>query len=383
MNTDKYPQKDVTVVLNSLKDIAAAVMYAAEGNTLETVLERIAQAAAELIRARYAALGVPDHQGGMKYFKFTGITQEQYERIPHLPRGRGLLGAIMRERKSIRLPRMQDDPRAAGFPPNHPPMTSLLGVPIHVGQQLFGTLYICDRIDGKPFTEEDQWLVETLAGYAALAIAGSQLREQQSRLALLEERERISMELHDGVIQSLYAIGMQVELMRTTPDFEQAKLGIVVDHLNNVIEDIRDYIHQLKYSNYHEKTIHECLQEIIERLHVPDNIKVEIDTPNHDLPFAPVAFEATCQIINEAISNAVRHANATRIKIAGKPLGGDFHVSIADNGKGFDPNSGSNHSGLGLRNMQQRVRILGGDMQIKSAPGKGTLLFISIPMRRL
>src|SRR5215510_13301939 len=215
MNSDNHPRKnDTNAILAQLKDIASAVMYAAEAPKLEEVLERIAEVAKDLVNAKYAALGVPDDNGGLKFFKVAGMTPEQIARLDHLPHGKGLLGAIALERESIRLEKMQDDKRSAGFCKAHPQMTSLLGVPIQVGQQLFGILYLCDRIDGQPFSEQDEWLIETVAGYAALAIAGSQLREQQSRLTLLEERDRISMELHDGIIQSLYAMGMHLDILR-------------------------------------------------------------------------------------------------------------------------------------------------------------------------
>ena len=110
---------------------------------------------------RYAALGVPDGKGGLRYFKVAGMTPEQIAQLDHLPVGKGLLGAVMTDRNNIRLENMADDQRSAGFCPAHPVMTSFLGVPIQVGQQLFGILYLCDRVDGQPFSEQDEWLVET------------------------------------------------------------------------------------------------------------------------------------------------------------------------------------------------------------------------------
>src|SRR5258705_12743753 len=237
MESDTYPEKrDTSVILAQLKDIASAVMYAAEAGTLETVLERIAQVSLQLVNAQYAALGVPDGKGGLRFFKVAGLTPEQAAHLTHLPRGGGLIGAIMEERKSIRLSKMQNDPRSAGFCAAHPEMTSLLGVPIQIGQQLFGTFYLCDRLDHLPFDEQDEWILETLAGYAAVAIASSQLNEQQSRFALLEERERIGMELHDGIIQSLYGIGMNLDLMRLSGGASETELGTTIANLNEVIE---------------------------------------------------------------------------------------------------------------------------------------------------
>src|SRR6185369_16522815 len=151
-----------------------------------------------------------------------------------------------------------------------------LGVPIQVKEQLFGILYLCDRRDEQPFTEQDEWLVETIAGYAALAIAGSQLGEKQSRLTLLEERERIGMELHDGIIQSLYAIGMQLQLTRLSHEIPGDLLGEPVKNLDTVIEDIRRYILNLKVSSYTQQTVSEAINDLVARSHIPSTLTVTI-----------------------------------------------------------------------------------------------------------
>ena len=379
--SDTHPEKDsTTIILNHLKDMATAVMHAAEAGTLEQVLERIAHVAGELVNARYAALGVPDGEGGLRYFKVAGITPQQMSRLDHLPSGHGLLGVIMHERKVVRLTRMQDDARSGGFCSGHPAMTSLLGVPIQVGERLFGILYLCDRLDGQPFSERDEWLIETVAGYAALAIAGSELSEQQSRLTLLEERERISLELHDGIIQSLYAIGMHLDLARTTPNPSGDDLKPAMDGLNTVIEDIRRYIMNLKVSDAQQETVHDYLRELLTRLYIPENVTVEIDAPHSPPPFGAHTFEAIGQMTNEAISNALRHANATHIQISALKSEGIFQVTVSDNGRGFDLADTEEHNGLGLQNLQRRALRFGGEIHLDTAPGQGTRLTIQIPV---
>ncbi|MBZ0301019.1 MAG: GAF domain-containing sensor histidine kinase [Anaerolineae bacterium] len=378
MNSDKYPEPDEPSVLNRLREIAEAVMYAAEGESEEQVLERIAHVSREIVKARYAALGVPDGRGGLRYFKVSGMTTDEIRPINHLPLGRGLLGVIMRDREVLRMEHMQDDPRSVGFCSGHPIMDSLLGVPIQVGPQLLGILYLSDREDGQPFSEEDQWLIETLAGYAALAIAGAQLREQQSRVSTLEERERIGMELHDGVIQSLYAVGMHLDLMRFSGNARSDDLGEIIGQLNTVIEDIRRYILNLKAT--HTGTISERFREMLGRLYIPTALEVEVNAPDEPPPFTASTFESICQIANEAISNAVRHADATCLKISTVYDQQRFQIMIVDDGKGFDLEAVRDQSGLGLRNMQQRARLHGGHVSIQSVPGQGTTLTITIPV---
>ena len=379
--SDNYPLNDNTIlILDRLKEIATAVMGAAEAGSLEQVLQRIAHVSSELVNAQYAALGVPDDKGGLRFFKVAGILPEQVSRINHLPFGHGLLGAIMHDRKAVRLARMQDDPRSSGFCSGHPMMTSLLGVPIQVKEQLFGILYLCDRRDEKPFTEQDEWLVETIAGYAALAIAGSQLSEKQSRLTLMEERERIGMELHDGIIQSLYAIGMQLQLTRLSHELPGDVLGAPVKDLDTVIEDIRRYILNLKVSSYTQQTVSAALNDLVARSHIPATLKVVIDAPDRLPPFAPPVFEAVCQIGFEALSNVIRHSNAQHASIKVIQTERSFQLVIEDDGQGFDLHDATEHHGLGLRNIQQRARIHGGSIGIETAPNKGTRLTITVPV---
>lgn len=380
--SDKYRQVDVPSLLSSLNVITSSVMRAAEADTVGEVLERIADVARDLVKARYAALGIPDGKGGLEFFMFSGLEPTAAAAIPHLPQGRGLLGAIMSEREPIRLDHMEGDPRSSGFPVNHPEMDRFLGVPIIVGDSLFGMLYLTDPVDGQPFSEQDQWLVETIAGYAALAIAGARLREQRHQLTLLEERERIGMELHDGVIQSLYAIGMRLQLMRASRKTNPDDLLPVMQSLNLIIEDIRHYINNLKTKSFEKKTITECLEQMVARLHIPREIRIDIDAPDGDIPFVPSTYEALCQMANEALSNIVRHADATEVRLYARQFNSLFELEIRDNGRGFNLQKTASQPGLGLRNIQQRARLHGGTVRIESEPGKGTLIVLSLPINR-
>ncbi|MGF1506537.1 MAG: GAF domain-containing protein [Anaerolineae bacterium] len=362
-----------------MNEIVQAVTYAVKAGEVREVLHRIAQAARSLVGASYAALGVPDGDGGLLYFTHVGLSEEQTAQIPHPPQGRGLLGAIMTERKSIRLNDMALDARSSGFPPGHPPMSSFLGVPIQVGDQLFGMLYLTDRVDGQPFDEYDEWLIETIAGYAALAIAGVRLHEQQSRIQLFEERERISMALHDGIIQDLYAIGMHLELLRSQPDIQPADLNPAMGALNNVIDDIRAYILDLRTSSYEKRTVYECMDDMVRRLGLYRELDVSLDVPHAQPPLSPVTFEALCQIVHEGLSNVARHAEAQHVRIRCWHQGGRYFVVVEDDGIGFDPQNEASEHGMGLRNIRQRARLHGGEVRITSTPGVGTLLRISMP----
>jgi signal transduction histidine kinase len=148
--------------------------------TLEVVLRNVVEAAIELAGARYGALGVIGHDGGLEQFIHIGIDEETAARIGGLPQGKGLLGALITDPQAIRLRHMSDDDRSAGFPPNHPPMDSFLGVPVHIRGEVFGNLYLTDSDKGQ-FSAEDEELVAALALAAGTAVSNARLY-QESRL---------------------------------------------------------------------------------------------------------------------------------------------------------------------------------------------------------
>ena len=179
--------------------------------TLDALLQQLVETAAELTRARYAALGVIDQAGsGLERFLTTGIDDETRARIGDLPRGRGILGVLIREARPLRLDSIADDPRSVGFPANHPPMRSFLGVPVLLRGVAYGNLYLTEKEDGGSFTEEDQELIQLLAAQAAVAIENTRLYETSMRWlrhleSLNEIGEALAGELELGPLLDLVA----------------------------------------------------------------------------------------------------------------------------------------------------------------------------------
>ena len=181
----------------------AAVRGVAGLVPLDDVLQLIVDRVRPLVGAEYAALGVVDPNGRIERFITSGLSAEGRQRIGALPEGHGLLGLIIRENRSFRIPDLNTDPRRYGFPPNHPPMQSFLGVPVIVRNTTVGRLYLTNKIGADEFTDEDQSLVETFALHAGIAMDNARLHDQLRRLAVVDERERISKDLHDGIIQNM------------------------------------------------------------------------------------------------------------------------------------------------------------------------------------
>ena len=163
--------------------------------SIETVLERIVQMAREQAGAHYAALGVVDQQGKLIQFIPVGMDEAAIEQMEHPPVGAGLLGMFHRERKTIRIPEINNDPRSVGFPKNHPPMHSFLGVPILLGDKHLGQIYLTDKQGYHEFTESDERVIETLAAYAAVAITNANLYKDlvNRDKALVERNEDLAL----------------------------------------------------------------------------------------------------------------------------------------------------------------------------------------------
>ena len=167
------------------------------------VLERIVTLAREQAGARYAALGMVNEQGELERFIPVGMTDEEVARMEHPPRGLGLIGALQRERRTIRIPDMAADPRHVGFPPHHPPMRSFLGVPILSGDRLLGQIYLTEKEDAPEFTEADERVIETLAAYAAVAIENARLYNGVKRVSTMLEQRNEDLSLLDTLAKTL------------------------------------------------------------------------------------------------------------------------------------------------------------------------------------
>ena len=193
--------------------------------SLEVVLERIAHLAREQAGARYAALGVLDDQGKLVKFIPVGMTADEVRQMVHPPIGLGLIGAIAKERRTIRVPDISRDARGTGFPPNHPQMTSFLGVPILSGNQLLGQIYLTDKEDYTEFTRDDERVIETLAAYAAVAIVNARMYED-----LMERDEALSQRNKD--LGLLNDIGEMLSSSNQVDEILEKTLDDVMSYLD-------------------------------------------------------------------------------------------------------------------------------------------------------
>jgi signal transduction histidine kinase len=332
----------------------------AELQSVDDVLQVIVNEVRPLVGAQYAALGIVDADGVMERFITSGMDAATRARIGPLPRGHGLLGLIVRENRSFRIPDLAVDPRRYGFPPHHPPMHSFLGVPVTVKGRSVGNLYLTNKSGASEFSEEDRALVETFAVHAGIAIENARLHEQVQRLAIVDERERISKDLHDGIIQSIYAVGLSLEdvpeLVRSDPDEVERRVERAIDSLHLTIRDIRNFIFGLRPELLSGATLINGLIAVVEEFRHNSMIDVELHVGDMELEPDDHTTAHLLAVVNEALSNVARHSGASRatVFVESRRAGG-LELRIQDNGHGFDPAAVGTLGHQGLVNMRSRV----------------------------
>ncbi|HKO32988.1 MAG TPA: GAF domain-containing sensor histidine kinase [Candidatus Limnocylindria bacterium] len=349
---------------------------------IDQVLQLIVDRVRELVNATYAALGIVDEAGRITQFLTSGITAEQRRAIGDLPRGHGLLGLIIRENRAYRVPKIASHPESFGFPPNHPPMTSFLGVPITVKGDVVGRLYLTDKRDAYEFSANDQALVETFALHAGIAIDSARLHDQVQRLAVVDERDRISRDLHDGIIQSIYAVTLSLddvpELVSEDPNEARARVDAAIDALHAVIKDIRTFIFGLRPILLDSGTVMDGLGTLADELRRNTAIEIEVrgEAPP-DLSVEVVAELLT--IAREALANVARHSAARHAELALSAANGGVRLVMADDGQGFDHTATPVAGHHGLANMRARAERLGGTLVIERGGERGTRIIVDIP----
>lgn len=370
----------------------AALAIAAEVS-LEKVLQQITDSARELVGSRYAALGVPDLDGNLDKFVTSGISLTSAKSIPHLPQGTGLLGSIMKEKRTIRLSSIQEDPRSVGFPPHHPHMSSFLGVPILAGNEVLGNLYLADKMSStdsenwegaREFTAADQKLLEMFAAHAAVAIQNARLYEQVGRLAIVEERSRIGMDLHDGVIQSIYAVGLTLESARLLLPGEPAEANDIllqaITSLNDAIRDIRNFILDLRPQRF-SGDLNQALARLIREFQANAMIPVRFLAQPEVMSSLPVPVARTIFLTTqESLANVARHARARTVTVEIWHELDKVILCVDDDGIGFDVKEQAQSVGHGLANMRARAEELNGTCTIQSTPGEGTQICLQLPI---
>jgi signal transduction histidine kinase len=353
---------------------------------IDEVLQLIVDRVRDLVGARYAALGIVGPGGRIERFITAGLDGHTRQLIGDLPTGRGLLGLIIREGRSYRIPRIASHPDSSGFPSNHPPMTTFLGVPVTARGVSVGNLYLTDKRGAPEFSEADLSLVETFALHAGIAIDNARLHAQAGRLAVADERDRIGRDLHDGIIQSLYAVSLSLEdvpeLMTDGQGEAERRVDQAIESLHVAIRDIRNFIYGLRPEAVDGSQVVAGIAALAQDVRDGGLIDVVATLdPAADPGLSAEDGVELLSFVREALSNAARHAKAHRIDILLGRAGGGSILEIADDGVGFDPARAVGDGHHGLANMRVRAEAIGGRLDVDSQPGSGTRIRLNLGAR--
>jgi signal transduction histidine kinase len=365
-----------------------AVLTIAAERRVDAVLQKLADAARSLVDARYAAIGIPDGDGGFATFITSGMSDAQYEALGELPRTHGMLGAMLETPEPYRTHNIQDDPRFEGWPSAHPNMRTFLGVPIVSRGEVIGSFYLTEKKGGRgaDFTDEDEELIRTLAAHAAIAIENARLHERSRELSTIEERKRLARELHDSVTQTLFSIGLTAEaaaeLVEADPARAREQLGHLQSLTRTAMGEMRSLIFELRPAELETEGLAAALRrhvDVVRRLHEQE-IELCVDG---DRRLPPDVERGLLRIAQEALGNAVRHSGAGRVTLTLAARDSRVSLRVEDDGQGFDPEEAVTRSRrLGLTSMRERAEALGGTLAIDSGAGRGTTIEAEVRLGR-
>lgn len=366
-----------------LEALLSASLIVGSDLDLDAILHRIIEQAAILARARYGALGVLDDTGdSLARFVTVGLTDLQITRIGAFPTGKGVLGLLIREPAPIRLADISAHTASVGFPAGHPPMKSFLGVPVRIRDVVYGNLYLTDKQGEDEFNSEDEELVSQLAAAAGIAIENARLHEKVQQLAMADDRERIARDLHDTVIQRLFAIGLSLQSVvpQVHDDGAARRIEESVVNLDETIRQVRTAIFSL-----------EAAPET--RTGLRARVLAATAAATKALGFEPqVRFagaidsqvgddvaDVLLASLQELLSNVAHHARATRCAIEVSLEQGHLNVEVVDDGVGLPP-GGPATKGTGIPGIVRLTTSMGGSCVVRNAPSGGTAITWRVPV---
>ncbi|MEU9213194.1 GAF domain-containing sensor histidine kinase [Streptomyces sp. NPDC048415] len=373
---------------SGLYAVSSALLAMSRHLEVRDVLKTIVASARDLLDAQYAALGVPDDQGGFAQFVVDGVSDAQWKAIGPLPRQHGILAAMLHEARPERLADVRKDPRFEGWPSAHPDMCDFLGLPIRDDDEVIGALFLANKNCPKPegscgFTEDDEELLTILAQHAAIALTNARLYERSRELTIAEERSRLAHELHDAVSQKLFSLRLTAQAAATLVDRDPSRakgeLQQVAALAAEAADELRAAVVELRPTALDEDGLVATLRtqiQVLDRAH-----SARVTFSSRGVRALPASHEeAMLRVAQESLHNALRHSGAARVDVTLEKHGTGAVLRVTDDGSGFEPTAirkAGRH--LGLVSMRDRASGVGGRLTVESAPGKGTTIEMEVP----
>jgi signal transduction histidine kinase len=366
---------------DQLQALLDAVLMIESEIELPAVLRHIVEVACTLVDAGYGALGVIDETGtGLSEFVTVGFDQPTIDVIGNLPEGAGILGLLILDPTPIRLADLSVHPDSAGFPPDHPPMRSFLGVPVKIRDRVFGNLYLTEKKGAGEFSDADKELMMALASAAGIAVENARLHARVQRLTVAADRERIARDLHDTVIQRLFATALALQSslpLAENPDLRD-RLEAAISDLDDTIRQVRTTIFSLEPPSMAERGVRARVLEVCADAARSLGFEPEVRFVGViDRRVSDALASQLLSTLREALTNVARHAGASQTEVE-LAVADDLYLRVMDDGvgsAGTEPSTGN-----GLRNMAERAESLGGSFTLATRPGGGTELNWRVPL---
>ncbi|MFP3854137.1 MAG: GAF domain-containing protein [Anaerolineales bacterium] len=367
--------------LAAINSLARAM---SEHGDIETILSR---ALSEVLAVTGMPAGeiflINEATGKLQMASHAGADQQEFHTIEQFDIGQGIPGRVVESGEPFITSDLSKEKAYLRKEVIELGYRTFICIPIRIKGTVIGTLDLASKSDAAT-SEREIALLETIGHQIGVAVENARLYEEIERLAIVEERSRIGMDLHDGVIQSIYAVGLTLEttrlLLGKDPEQAESLLDSAVEGLNDVIRDIRNFILDLRPRQY-EGDLRSGLNRLVREFQANTMIEIDVDVPEalaSAIPTSPSrAMVLTAQ---EALANVARHARATRVWLSLRQQDSSAVLTVTDNGRGFDPEQRSRSVGHGLANMESRAHELGGSFSVVSEPGEGTTIRLSIPL---
>jgi len=361
-----------------LRRLMQAVLMMEADLELPVLLTHLVEEARDLVGARYGALGVLNEQGtALEEFITVGLSDTQEEAVGPRPTGQGILGLLIVDPEPLRLSNLGDHPESFGVPANHPPMGSFLGMPVQVRGSVYGNLYLTEKEGAAEFTDEDEAAVAALALAAGIAIENARLHDRVRDLTLIEDRDRIARDLHDTVIQRLFALGLSLQgtaRMQPSPE-ASGRIESAVDEIDGVIRQLRSAIFDLE-SLPTDDGVRRAILDLAQELRPVVGATVRVNFEGAvDAAVGPRVSEHLLASLREALTNVGKHAQASTVVVL-VAADDDVRFEVIDDGVGISGEGGDGH---GLRNLRNRAEKLNGTLEVTVPEGGGTRLVWRVP----
>jgi signal transduction histidine kinase len=370
--------------LGLLNDIGEML---ASSNQMDEILEKILDHVMSYLDVEAGEIFLTEEDGlSLRMAMHRGEAADVFGTKDQFRLGEGFVGLVAESGKPMISNALQQDPRFLRRKVINAGFQCFACIPLTAQGNVVGVMGIATR-HMQRLNQREIGLLSAIGTWTGTAIENVRLIQQERRLAVLEERERIGMDLHDGIIQSIYAVGLALDYARmeveTNPRKALVKLDQAIESLNSTIRDIRTYIMDLRPRQFRGENLQESLQRLINDTRANTRLEISLNGPeNGGLILPTVIATAFFHICQEALANVAKHAQAQKAKVNLWTATGRVLLEISDDGVGIDLPQMRMALGHGLANMVTRARKVGGDIEINSEPGKGTSILAWAPLNQ-